>query len=332
MAALVAVSSTASADVQRRLGGVTITCDGKGYCSAMLRAKGDADKASQIVLTRGPDQRARWNVMFSTPGALADRDRAVSLSIDNGVDIPLRPGSDYDAFVRPSDFYLLSQSALDRLMLQIQNGHDLRLSYMDIAGAPHTDRFPLDGFSQSLAAIDGEQGRIVGDRRAGPPSGLPSAPRADKAGLIAADGVPPRLNELHAALGDCEAADGPGLAGKTPVIGGLSDTSMLYALPCFTSSVGTGYRLYEAERGEIGGLHRLLFAVYSDRLGWSGADTLFDVAFDPVAHRLTGTLLDETGCAEAGSWVWDASAFRLERLDRRAGCAGREARTLYPAN
>lgn len=326
------LAGPAAADVTRRFGGTMINCDAASTCAASLKARGEPDKASLFVLTRAPDQRARWKVMLSTPAVLVDRARPVSLSIDNGVDISLRPGSDYDAFVRPSDLYVISQSALDRLMLQIQSGHDLRFAYIDVTGAPHTDRFPLDGLAPALAEIDTQQKHIIGDRRAGPPVGLPPAPDVDAATAIASTGVPPRLADWHLALGDCEAPDSPALTGKLPLIASLSDTSTLYALPCYVSAAGTAYRLYEIERGEIGGQHRLLFASFSDRLRWMGTETLFDVNYDAKARRLTGRPLDETGCALDGAWTWDAFAFRLDRLDRPAGCSARNAKTLYPAD
>lgn len=325
------VPPSTAAEMSKRFGSVAVSCDAESYCAATLPAKGEAATASRFVLMRSADRRARWWVMLSTPGALANGDRAMSLSIDNSVDITLRPGSDFEAFVQPGDFYLQSQSALDRLMLQIQNGHVLRFAYIDVAGAPHTELFQLDGFAQALSAIDAEQNHIIGDRRAGPPSGLPAAASVDAPAVIAEDGVPPRLAAWHAALGDCEAMDSPAFSARPPLIASLSDTATLYALPCFASAAGLGYRLYSVERGEIGGMHRMLFAGLSAKFGWFGAETVYDATFDAKAKDLDGVLVDDAGCRIIGRWTWDDFAFRLDRLERAPGCSA-AAGPLYPAN
>lgn len=329
MLAAAMAASLARADVVKRFGGVTITCGADHDCAATVKARGEA---SVFTLTRAPGWRARWIVSLTTTAVLVDRDRAIALSVDNGVDITLQPGADYDAFVHPYSYYILSQPALDRLMLQIQRGHMLRFTYIDVAGAPHADSFRLDGLPQALAEIDNQQGHIAGDRRGGPPGDLPPAPAIDAGAAIAAAGVPPRLMELHAAVGDCEAMDGPALADVAPQVGALSDSATLYALPCLRAAAGVGSRLYMLERGEIGGMHRLIFALRSNRLGWSGADILYAVRYDEGGRMLEATLLDEAGCRLAGRWSWQDTGFRLDALVRSGDCAtgGKAGERLYP--
>lgn len=320
----------ARADTIRQFGGVTVSCSDAHQCTAAVKARGNDN--SVFVLTRAPDWRARWVVSLSTAGTLVDRNRAVSLSVDNGVDITLQSGADYDAFVHPNDYYILSSDALARLMLQIQRGHVLRFGYIDVSGGPHTVSFPLDGLPQALTEIDSQQGHVGGDRRGGPPSGLPPAPEVDAATTISAEGTPPLVAALHDASGECEAADGPGLKDVAPLIGALSDTATLYALPCFKADAGTAFRLYMVERGEIGGIHRQFFALYSNRLGWTGTDTLYGVGYDAARHGLTATAVDDTGCRLAGSWSWQESGFRLDALSRAADCpaGGRAGDQLLP--
>lgn len=322
----------ASAQVAKRFGGFSVVCDDSLHCAATVQAV-NPDKASVFVLSRAPESRARWAASISTLGVLADRDRPVALSVDNGVDITLRPVSDYAPFVNPSDYYIVSPTALDRLMLQVQRGHMLRFSFIDLAGTAHSDRFPLDGLAQALNEIDSQQGRISGDRRAGPPVGLPEAPDVDVAAHLAAAGVPPRLLELHLASAACEAPDAADIADAKPLTAPLSETATLYAIPCFRNTSGLASRLYMIESGEIGGMSPLLFAGFSDRLGWYGVDVLTDVAYDATSHKLEAKGADDHGCAFRGEWTFTDTAFRLDRLSAATSCGAAAAdwKDIYPA-
>lgn len=321
LAALLATFPPAAAETRRTFGQVTVACTDDFYCAAAVRSDG-AEPGSVLQISRSPGSRSRWTLAISTFGALADRDRPVSISIDNGVGVTLRPVSDYAPFVNATDFYIVSQSALDRLMVRLQAGSDLRFSYIDIAGEPHTDRFRLDGLAAALTDIDRQQKRVVGDRRSGPPEDLPPAPAIDRQQVVAEAGVPPRLVEWHSLGSTCEALDGPSIADVPPVIGPLSDTAMLYALPCYRSGERTAYRLYTVESGEIGGMHLLTFAVFSARFGWMGTDTLHAVTYDADQRRLTAEALDAAGCGSRGAWTWDEFAFALSGFEVADGCAG----------
>lgn len=322
----------ADAATTKRIGAFTVSCDDTLHCVAAVQAV-NPDKASVFVLSRSPDSRARWTVSISTLGVLADRNRPVTLSIDNGVDTTLRPVSDYAPFVDPSNYYVVSQTALDRLMLQIQRGHTLRFSFIDVAGTAHTDRFPLDGLAAALTDIDAQQGRITGDRRAGPPVGLPEAPDIDVAAHLVTAGVPPRLLELHLASQACETPDAADIADARPLIGALSETATLYAIPCFRNGSGLASRLYMVERGEIGGMTPLLFAGYSQRLGWYGLDVLSNAAWDEAGRQLRAEGSDDHGCRFRASWTFADTAFRLDAAEASASCGADSGafQSVYPS-
>ncbi|WP_370676959.1 DUF1176 domain-containing protein [Pleomorphomonas sp. PLEO] len=332
LAVALSTAIDASAAEPKRFGAFSVVCDDSLHCAVSIQAA-NPDKASVFVLSRSPETRARWTVLISTLGVLADRDRPVALSVDNGVDITLRPVSDYVPFVNPSDYYIVSPSALDRLMLQVQRGHVLRFSFIDLAGVAHTDRFPLDGLMPALNEVDRQQGHIAGDRRAGPPIGLPEAPDVDVAAHLAAAGVPPRLLELHLASTACEAPDAADIADAKPLIAPLSETATLYAIPCFRNASGLASRLYLIESGEIGGMSPLVFAGFSDRLGWYGVDVLSGVAYDPASRRLDATGTDDRGCAFRGSWTFTDTAFRLDHLSAATDCGATATswKDVYPA-
>ncbi|WP_425515477.1 hypothetical protein, partial [Oharaeibacter diazotrophicus] len=124
---LLAAAPPAAADVVERFGGVEIRCDDARACTASIRAEGDGP-GSVLRIARGPASRARWTLSIATLGALADRDRPVAVTVDNGVGVRLQPIADYAPFVAPTDFYVLSQSALDRLVVRLFTGASLRFS------------------------------------------------------------------------------------------------------------------------------------------------------------------------------------------------------------
>ncbi len=314
-----------------RYGNVEVVCTDDAHCAALVRTEG-GQPGSVLTIARGPQSRARWTLSISTFGALADRDRATAISIDNGVGVTLQPTADYAPFVRPTDFYVTRQSALDRLMIRLTAGTTLRFTYMDVSGNPHTDVFRLKGLDDALDAIDDAQKRVVGDRRFGPPEGLAPAPRVDRQTAAAATGVPPRLAEWHATSTPCESADSSGVAAVAPIIGPLSETAMLYALPCSGSGERVSFRLYLVETGEIGGIQDLSFAGWSPRFGWFGTDTLDDPVYDAPTRTLSGETRDGGGCAGRGRWTFDAYGFRLDRFEAAMTCGSSPGgwRPIYP--
>jgi hypothetical protein len=329
-----AILVPADAAFSRRFGSVQVTCDDDNSCVAALTARApDGAVRSVVQIARPKMPRSRWTIAVSTLANLADRDRPVSFAIDGGVNITLRPPADIAPFVEASTFYVLAQQALDRLMVDMRIGTTLRFSYIDIAGSPYTDRFALDGLQAALAEIDRQQNRIVGDRRTGPPPpDLPPAPEVDQAALVALEGVPARLMDWHLASGVCEAPGSSSLSAVETVIGPLSETAMLYAIPCFVRDGRPNHRLYVIESGEIGGITVLYFASWSARFGWSGTDTLEAIGFDPETGSLTATDLGGVdGCGWSGRWTWDAFAFRLDEVRAPADCSAPSDPASWPA-
>jgi hypothetical protein len=234
----------------------------------------------------------------------------------------MRPRADFAPYVEAGTFYVVSQNALDRIMSDLQVAFEARFTYFDLSGAQHTDRFRLDGLNAALAEIDRRQQRIGADRRAGPPQNLPPAPEVDAQAMSVLDGVPPRLIDWHQSSSMCEAVNSPSLGPIAPVVAPLSDTAMLYALPCFIREGRPHYRLYMIESGEIGGMRALLFAAWTQRFGWTGTDTLEAIVYDPAERRLTSnSLRGVDGCGYSGEWVFDSYAFRLETMRAPEDCA-----------
>lgn len=335
---IMASAGPAAAAETVRFGNVTAVCEDDGNCAALVpsterRAAADGREQPVAVfqLERAPGSRARWTMSFTTLADLADRDRSIAMAVDGGVGVTLRAEADYAPFVRPESFYILSTAGRDRMMIDLQSGATLRISYIDITGAPREPRFSLDGLTSALAHIDRAQNRIAGDRRTGPPEDLPRAPIVDVPALIAAAGVPAELVARHGAT-ECEAIDSPRLAALDPLIAPLSDTATLYVLPCYARDGGrVAARLWLIESGEIGGVHALYFADFSSRFGWTGTEVLENVAYDEGARVLTATMPGTSdGCGRTGRWRWDAYAFKLERFAVWEDCIRPRAAATWP--
>ncbi|HOV05013.1 MAG TPA: DUF1176 domain-containing protein [Kaistiaceae bacterium] len=300
----------------------TANCDEAGACTATSPSL--ASPADHLFVARAATGKADWNLGFSTNAALADRDRPINIRVAGGAATTLRPASGYGPFAAPQDFYVTDPAAGTRIFAEMAAGAALRVEYVDIAGGAHDLDASLAGLSAALLWIDERQGRLDSPRRIAAPGHLAPAAAIDEGARIAAAGVPPLLAEAHARTSDCEALESELIAGVEPVIGALSDTATLYALPCTAGAYQVAYRLYVVERGEIGGIRPLYFADYSEDFGWRGTDLLMSVAFDAETATLTSFAKGRglADCGTAGTWVWRDFDFALVEFRAKDTCDG----------
>lgn len=298
-------------------------CDpAAGLCRASL-ASASGLQALLIGRLPGSDGIALGVIM---PGAIADRERPISVRVDGKRLFDLDPRTGYAPFERPDAFWLTDQKTAATLLASLLKAKTLRLEYIDVAGAPHDADFTLDGLDKLLAWTDERLGKKGAKREAVAPPGLAPAPVVTKAELIVRQGVPPRLIERHMAASDCEAPNSPLLKAVKPVIGPLSKTAMLYGIPCAASAGNVSYRIWVVESGEIGGITPLYFASFDPAFGWKGSDLVFNIAFDSKEARLTSTFRGRGGadCGSRGQWRWKDFAFAMEEFRSNADCGGGE--------
>ena len=299
-------------------------CDpAAGLCRASL-ASASGLQALLIGRLPGSDGIALGVIM---PGAIADRERPISVRVDGKRLFDLDPRTGYAPFERPDAFWLTDQKVAATLLAALLKGKTLRLEYIDVAGAPHDADFALDGIDKLLAWTDERLAKKSAKREAAaPPPGLAPAPAVTKAELIVRQGVPPRLIERHMAASDCEAPNSPLLKAVKPVIGPLSKTAMLYGIPCAASAGNVSYRIWVVESGEIGGITPLYFASFDPAFGWKGSDLVFNIAFDSKEAQLTSTFRGRGGadCGSRGQWRWKDFAFAMEEFRSNADCGGGE--------
>lgn len=308
--------------------GWLVGCFPDGSCRA---AKLSESRGEILQFVRHPGADG-YALAFETHAQLNDLSRPVDVEIDGRRQTLSRP-RDYAAFVRPESFAVTEPKKARDLVAALLRARLLRLSYLDIAGRPFDAVFPLAGLDRALDWVDAT-GPKPPARRVGlpPPPSVPPAPAVDRAARLAAAGLPERLLARHVTSSACEDPQGPGLVAEKPVIGELSRTAMLYAVPCVVSAGRVSYRLYVLETGEIGGVTPLYFARLDPRFGWVGTDLLQEVAYDAGTRRLTaGSGGSGPGdCPWSATWTWDDFAFAMTEFRAATDCKGAPERVFPP--
>jgi len=284
---------------------------------------------------------SRWtdatgvSIGLATPRGIADRERPIDVRIDDKEIMTLRPGHDYGPLERVDSFWLTDTHAANAVLQAMSKGKHLRISYLDMVGAPHDADFALDALAKVLAFMDQQQHRPNSQHEgAAPPHTVAAAPDMSRIDLIIRMGIPERLLIRHAHASDCEDPGSPKLKAVAPIIGQLSKVAILYAIPCLMSGSEISYRLWIIETGEIGGITPLYFALYDPTFGWKGSDLLYNVTFDATADRLTSSLkTSQTGsCGHRASWHWKSYAFAMDDFQLSPDCAAGHPARIYPPN
>lgn len=315
-AALMSAAGPAAAQQDQAVAGWALRCDAQSCRASLPSASG----LQALTFARLPGQDG-LALGFAAPTAIPDRERPVNLRLDGRPLATLAPERGYQAFERPEAFWILDARAVTAILGAAGAGRILRVEYLDVTGAPHDADFALDGLAALIAATDDRLGAKA--RREGvAPKGLAAAPQVAKADLVARQGLPARLLERHREASDCEDPQSALLKPLAPVIGPLSKTAMLYAIPCTSSAGQVSYKLWVVESGEIGGTTPLFFALYDPVFGWRGTDLLPNVAYEPGATRLTArsTARSDAGCGAYGVWRWKNYGFALEEFRAAPDC------------
>ncbi|MBB4301151.1 hypothetical protein GGD81_000166 [Rhodobium orientis] len=298
--------------------------DGCIASSLVGKASGGYDARFALRVGRTAKADSAWTISISTIAVLADRDRPAEVRVDDNPPLTLKPERGYAPFGTVNDFFIVDDGTLNILIGQMLAGESLRFTFLDVSGTPHDVDFPLAGVADALLWIDEAQGRLGSPLLAGPPNHLSPAPKIDNAAAIARLGVPPHLLARHRAASTCEDPNSEHMSGFDPVIGAVSKTATLYALPCTAGGNNVGYRLYIVETGEIGGIEPLYFAAFNGDYGWVGTDTLFNIAFNEETKELTSAYKARGAgdCGHSGTWVWKNYAFAMREFSAPNRCNG----------
>jgi hypothetical protein len=315
--ALAAFAGAPAGAAEETVQGWTLSCEA-GTCRASLPSLSGL-QALTFGRFAGEDRIA---LGFASQTAIPDRERPITLRLDNRPLGTLAPERGYAGFERPEAFWLLDGKTIDAILQGAGPGRRLRIEYLDVTGAPHDADFRLDGLAALIDRTDAMLDRKARREGVAPGRALPPPPSIGKAALIMRQGLPARLLERHRAASDCEDPQSPLLKPLAPVIGPLSRTAMLYGIPCAASGGQVSYKLWVLESGEIGGMTPLFFALYDPVFGWRGTDLLPNIAFEPGEARLTARsgARSDAGCGGRGVWRWKDYGFAMEEYRYAPDC------------
>ena len=305
----------AAEPVETRLDGWVGRCD-----PPACRASKPSTSGLQALLVGRFETGDGLAVGLTTPGAIVDRDRPMTLRIDGRRIGDIVPKSGFLPLERVETFWITDAGLARTIVDALPTAKVLRFEYIDVTGAPHDADIEVAGFAPLLAWTDKQLGRTTAKAIGVAPRGLEPAPAPSRGELVVRMGVPPRLLAKHAVASDCEASNSPLLRAFKPVIGVLSSTAILYSIPCTASQGNVSYRLWVVESGEIGGITAQYFALFDPTYGWKGSDLLHNVAYDEKATRLTATFRAGGGCGGRGLWKWKNWAFAMEEYRMASDC------------
>ncbi len=316
---------------EARVKGWSATCDAPTCRASLASASG-----LQALLIGRFETGDGLAIGLATPGAIADRDRPITLRIDGRKVADLAPKTGYAPFERVEAFWVVDPKTADQIIAALKGAKTARFEYIDVTGAPHDADFEVSTLPDLVAWTDARLGRTTVKPVGAAPRGLAVAPDPGRAELVIRQGLPPRLVLKHMAASACEAPNSPLLRSFKPVIGVLSSTAILYSVPCTASAGNVSYRLWVVESGEIGGITPLYFASFDPHLGWKGSDLLYNVTFDAAEKRLTSTQRAGGGCGSRGQWRWKEWTFAMEESRYAGDCVeGRDPATwprVWPAD
>lgn len=281
-------------------------------------------------------------IRLSAP--VADFSEAITLQPGGAGYITFMPKDDYALFGQTADVYFTEPDKTARLVEQMRRAAAVTLAFAnaDRSGGQSTERrFPLSGFDTVVNAVASELSLQANTLQFSPPAGLepaqmPTAAHHASIGPLssgpAPEGVPQIVFDLHLRVSDCEMLTNGAVGSARPQVARMSETAIVYAIPCIANNTGSTWRLYEMETGEIGGVRPLTLARYSPKFGWVGMDEPANVTLDENARTLTARRngQDVDGCGYSGAWIYEDFDFRMQRFEAAARCGA--SRQVWPAN
>lgn len=304
-----------------------------GDCRASTEADASGAKSVRLSVVREParDAPARLVVVLVDAVRAPPRPR-IALVVDGGPPVRFASGSDLSSGPGPqvgSTELRLSDAATRRLLPFLRRGRMLDVTVSGEGGDQVSAKLPLPGFAAAAAELDVRQGRVDRqDALVALIGGAEPAARSGRLRDVPRDQVPETLRKVMIAR-DCPVWDvneaSPSFLAEQSFAADLGTGRTLWAIVCASGSYNVDFALFVEDPSKAADrFDPLLFAAFVESIGWTGTDTLANVAYDPEKRELK--TFDKgraaADCGQVGIWEWVGAAFRMIEYRAKEECDG----------
>ena len=309
--------------------------DGKtaGECSAWTEADASGARLVRLTVARDASKAApiRLVVTLDAPVRAAPRPR-IALVVDGGPPLRIATGSDLASVpgAAPGTVELrLSEAAAKRLLPFLRRGKELHVTVSGEGGEQVAAALPLPGFAGAAVMMDHAQGRAdQKDALGAIIGGASPAALSGRLRDVSRDAVPETLKKIMVSR-DCpvwdEAETDPSFLAEESFAADLGGGRTLWAIVCASGSYNTDFALFVEDPSKAADrFDPLLFAAFVESIGWTGAETLTNVTYDPETRQLKAFDKGRGAgdCGQVGEWEWVGAAFRMIEYRAKEECDG----------
>jgi len=321
------------------------SCDDNGNCKGGVvdTRRNNTTATYRLEIARKRGRNSFWTLSFVVIGDEVRTYEPLHVSVDFEPPLQLEPDTDYQFGQQANTYNITGVTQGNILMRLFARGNDAFFNFLNSRGQETAARFSLKGLSATLLWIDDQQKRLKSPRTIGDPKSASAAtqtpaPNAYTSGnttVLAPDKLPPAIAKLHFVDGQCDAMERPPLSDFGFETARLDQDNKLFLIPCRAAAYNIVYRIYLKAANEDRP-RQLLFADYSNSLGWTGTQDLMNVSYDAKTKSLSA-FYKGRGLGDCGStsiYRWQQYAFKLVEYRNWEKCDGtRQAQdwpVIYP--
>lgn len=293
-------------------------------------------KALGVVVMRAGarDAQPRMTVTVTKPAVTLLRPR-VAIAVDGGTPVRLAAGADLASVpgpdaAEPSTEIRLSEGATRRLLPFMRRGRVLSIEITGEGEQKIASEVPLPGLQHAFAEVDRVQGRVDrADALVALVGGGTLAAISGQVRDVSREALPATLRAAMEDRDDCPVWDkseaAPSFLADESFAADLGSGRTLWSIVCASGAYNVQFALFIEDPSKAAGrFEPLLFATFVESIGWTGVDTLTNVAYDPAKKQLTAF---EKGrgagdCGTVGTWEWGGAAFRMVEYRAKEECDG----------
>lgn len=309
------------------------SCDNSGNCKATAYDRGpnDTSISYRLELARKRGRNTFWTVSFIIIGDAPRAFEPFHISVDFEEPLTLQADEDFRKGIEANAYDISAIAPANTLMRLFASGNETIFNYLNSRGQETAARFSLKGFQATLLWIDDRQGRLNSPRTTGLASAATAQNNTQNPGtftsgnttVLAPDKLPPAIAKIHFTDGECDTNERVPLANFGFETARIDKDNTLFLVPCYAAAYNVVYRTYLTSTSPPTP-RQLLFAQYSDELGWTGTGELMNLSYDAKTKSLLA-LSKSRGLGDCGSsarYQWNAYAFKMIEYRYWSACDG----------